>query len=165
MRMVTTTAHKQHLLTVHIVTAVALLGAELGLAALGLAGLGATAPETVYPAAHRMAEWLAAPLAVAALASGIGLLIAGPFSPRTDRWVLAKLAITAVLATLLLTAVIPWLHDASHHALDTGAVDESLRRRLAIAPTAASAALLMNVLFARYKPWRSNRTRTPQEPK
>jgi uncharacterized membrane protein len=162
--MVTATAHNRHLLTVHVVTAVALLGAELGLAALGLAGLGATAPETVYPAAHRIAEWLAAPLAVAALATGIVLLIAGPFSPRTDRWVLAKLAITAVLALLLLAVVIPWLHDASRHAVHTGAVDGSLRRRLAIAPTTASAALLINVLLARYKPWRSNRTRTPQEP-
>jgi hypothetical protein len=162
--MVTINTHRRHLLTLHLVAAVALLGVDLVLAALGLAGLGEPAPQTVYPAAHRVGEWLAAPLAVAALITGIGLLLAGPFSLRTDRWALAKLAITVMLATLLLTAVIPWLHDASHHAVETGDVDDSVRRRLAIAPTAASAALLINVLLARYKPGRSNRTQTLQEP-
>jgi hypothetical protein len=161
--MVTANTHRRHLLTFHIVTAVSLLGVDLVLAALGLAGLGETTPKTVYPAAHRVGEWVAAPLAVAALITGIGLLLAGPFSLRTDRWALAKLAITVMLATLLLTAVVPWLHDASHHALETGDVDDSLRRRLAIAPTAASAVLLTNVLLARYKPRRSDCTQTLQE--
>jgi hypothetical protein len=97
------------------------------------------------------------------LVTGLGLLLFGPFSIRTDRWLASKLAITVVLTTLLLTTVIPWLHDASELALATGDVGDSLRRRLAIAPTAASAALLINVLLARYKPWRSKRTRTHKE--
>jgi hypothetical protein len=157
--MVTKPAHRRHLLTLHLVTAIALLGVDVVLAALGLAGLGDSAPETVYPAAARIGEWLAAPLAVAALVTGVGLLLVGPLSLRTDRWVAAKLAITVVLAALLLAAVIPWLHEAGERALETGAVGDSLRRRLAIAPTAASAALLINVLLARHKPWRSTRTR------
>ena len=162
--MVTTAAHRRHLLTIHIVAAVALLGIDLVLTALGLAALGGTNPETVYPAAHRVGEWLAVPFALAAVVTGLGLLLFGPFSLRTDLWVAAKLAITAVLSILLLTAVIPWLHDASELALQTGEVGDSLRRRLAIAPAAASAALLINVLLARYKPRRSKRPRIQQEP-
>ena len=161
--MVTTTSHRRHLLTVHIVVAVTLLGVDLVLAALGFAGLGATDPLTVYPAAHRVGEWLAAPLAVTALVTGLGLLLTGRLSLRADRWVTAKLAITVVLASLLLIAVIPWLHDASRAALATGDVSDGIRRRLAIAPSAASAALLFNVLLARYKPGRSERTRPGEE--
>jgi hypothetical protein len=162
--MVTTADHRRHLLTIHIVTAVALLGIDLVLAVLGLAGLGGTDPETVYPAAHRVGEWLAAPFAIAAIVTGLGLLLTGPFSLRNDLWVAAKLAITAVLSILLLTAVIPWLHDASELAVETGEVGDSLRRRLAIAPAAASAALLINVLLVRYKPRRSKRPRIQREP-
>jgi hypothetical protein len=161
--MATKPAHGRHLLTLHLVTAIALLGVDVVLAALGLAGLGDSAPETIYPAADRIAEWLAGPLALAALVTGLGLLLVGPVSLRTNRWVAVKLAITVVLVALLLTAVIPWLHDASERALETRDVGDSLRRRLAIAPTAASAALLINVLLARYKPWRSAPTRTSQE--
>jgi uncharacterized membrane protein len=162
--MVTTPARRRHLLTLHLVSAVALLGVDLVLATLGVAGLGDANPETIYPAARRVGEWLAGPLAVAALVTGLGLLLASPLSLRSDRWVAAKLAITLLLATLLLTAVIPWLRDASEAALETGHVGDALRRRLAIAPAAASAALLINVLLGRYKPWRSNRTRTVRKP-
>jgi hypothetical protein len=88
--MVTTPAHRRHLLTLHLVSAIALLGVDLVLAVLGLAGLGASAPETIYPAADRIGEWLAAPLALACLVTGLGLLLVGPFSLRTNRWVAAK---------------------------------------------------------------------------
>jgi hypothetical protein len=151
----TAMTHRRHLVTIHIVTAVALLGVDLALAALGLAGVGETSAETIYPAAHRLGEWLAAPLAVAVLVTGVGLLLTGHVSLRTDRWAAAKLAITLGLATLLLTTVIPWLHEASQVAVDTGDVSDSLRRRLAIAPAAASAALLVNIVLARYRPWRA----------
>jgi hypothetical protein len=155
---VTVTSHRRHLLnrrhllTIHIIAAVALLGVDLVLAALGLAGLGDAAPESVYPAAHLVGRWLAAPFALAALVTGLGVLLAGPFSLRSDRWVPAKLTVTVALAALLLMAVIPWLREASQQALLTGEVGDSLQRRLAIAPTAASAALLINVLLGRYKP-------------
>ena len=91
----------------------ALLGVDLVLAALGLAGLGDPAPESVYPAAHLVGRWLAAPFALAALVTGLGVLLAGPFSLRSDRWVLAKLTVTAaLLINVILGRYEPWLSPA-----------------------------------------------------
>ena len=156
--MVTTGSRRTHLLTVHIVAALALLGVDVVLALLGIVGLGDTDPATVYPAAHRIGEWLAAPLAVTALVTGVGLVAGGAASLRTDRWAAAKLVVTVVLAAMLVAAVVPWLHEASREALAAGDVEDAMRRRLALAPAGASAALLLNVVLGRYKPWRGGRS-------
>ena len=156
--MVTTGSRRSHLLTVHIVAALALLGVDVVLALLGIVGLGDTDPATVYPAAHRIGEWLAVPLAVTALVTGVGLVAGGAASLRTDRWAAAKLVVTVVLAAMLLAAVVPWLHEAGREALGAGEVTDAMRRRLALAPAGASAALLLNAVLGRYKPWRSGRS-------
>jgi hypothetical protein len=64
------------LLTVHVATAVSVLGTDLVLLVLGISSVRAADPQTVYPAADLIATWVLAPLAILALYSGVllGLL-------------------------------------------------------------------------------------------
>ena len=59
------------LLTVHVAATVSLLGADLALLALGISGARGADPQTVYPAARLVGTWLAAPLALTSLATGL----------------------------------------------------------------------------------------------
>ena len=64
------------LLTVHVATAVSVLGTDLVLLVLGISSVRGADPQTVYPAADLIATWVLAPLAILALGSGVllGLL-------------------------------------------------------------------------------------------
>jgi hypothetical protein len=64
------------LLTVHVATAVSVLGTDLVLLVLGISSVRGADPQTVYPAADLIATWVLAPLAILALYSGVllGLL-------------------------------------------------------------------------------------------
>ncbi|HEU4630989.1 MAG TPA: hypothetical protein VFS08_14660 [Gemmatimonadaceae bacterium] len=145
------------LLAVHVATTVSVLGADLTLLALGVAGAAGADPLTVYPAAHRIGAWLVAPLAVAALGTGLLLGATTRWGLVTYWWVAIKLAITTALTAVVLLVLVPALGRAADaatlpaaHAL-TGAA----RLRLAVAPAAASALLALNVALAVYKPrWR-----------
>src|SRR5918994_6528651 len=59
------------LLTVHVATAVSVLGTDLVLLVLGISSVRAADPQTVYPAADLIATWVLAPLAILALGSGV----------------------------------------------------------------------------------------------
>jgi hypothetical protein len=49
------------LLTIHVVSAVSVLGTDLVLLVLGISSMRGADPQTVYPAAHLVATWLLAP--------------------------------------------------------------------------------------------------------
>ena len=67
---------RKPLLTVHVATAVSVLGTDLVLLVLGISSVRGADPQTMYPAAHLVAGWLLAPHAVVALGTGVllGLL-------------------------------------------------------------------------------------------
>ena len=142
------------LLTIHVTATVAVLGADLALLALGIAGLRGTDPRTVYPAAHLVGQWLAAPLAVASLASGVLLAATTTFKPFRHRWVTIKGSITVVLTGLLLAVLVPGLGRAGDAATATppDPVTHTQQILFVLAPAGAAVLLAVNVALGMYKP-------------
>jgi hypothetical protein len=55
------TPWRKLLLTLHVATAVSVLGTDLVLLVLGISSVRGAEPQTIYPAAHLVATWLLAP--------------------------------------------------------------------------------------------------------
>ena len=143
------------LLSVHIATAVSVLGTDVVLLALGIAGLRGASPETIYPAARLVGAWLVAPLAVTALASGVLLGLLTPWGLLRYWWVTIKLAITAVLTAVVLFVLIPRLSVAADNATAGVQFTDADRVPLVAAPVVAVTLLGLNVVLAVFKPrWR-----------
>ena len=141
----------------HVAAAVSLLGADLTLLALNISAARGADPRTVYPAARLIATWLAAPLAVVSLGTGLLQGLTTSWGLVRHSWVTVKLAITALLTVVLLLVLVPALGRVAD--LATGPtpqlISNAQRQRLAIAPTAAAALLTLNIVLAIYKPrWR-----------
>lgn len=152
-RMSLTSSHHKALLTLHVTTAVGVLGADLALLTLDIAGARGVDPATIYPAAQTLGEWLIAPLAVAALFTGILLAALSDWGLWRYLWVATKLSITAVLTILVFALVLPKLGSAAQDATAAGhAVVQSKRTLLEIIPIVASTLLLVNVALAVTKP-------------
>jgi hypothetical protein len=138
------------LLTVHIVASVGAIGAAAVLLALGIAGLRGADPRTVYPAAHLVEAWIIAPLAVTALGTGLAQALLSRWDPRRHRWVMIKLVIT----TLLTAAVFLVLEPGLAAAATADPVTDAQRLRVAVAPAAACALLILNAVLGLAKPGR-----------
>lgn len=141
----------------HVAVTVSVLGADLVLLLLGAAGLAGADPLTVYPAAHLIAVWLIAPLAVASLGTGLLLGLLTPWGLFRYWWVTIKLALTAVLTGAVLFVLVPRLAAMANAV--TGPSPEVLtgaqRMLLAVVPVAASTLLLLALALAVFKPgWR-----------
>jgi uncharacterized membrane protein len=144
------------LIILHIVTTVSLLGADLTLAVLAVAAATGAQPQSIYPAASLIAKWVAAPLAVLSLGSGIALTASSRYGVVKNWWVLVKLTTTSVLAFALLLLLVPGLSNAAELA---AAFPESItsaqRVRLAVAPAIAAGLLMLNAILGVYKPERA----------
>ena len=139
------------LLTLHVATGVSVLGTDLVLLVLGISSVRGADPQTIYPAAHLVATWLLAPLAFAALGTGVllGLL--------RYWWVTIKLALTAILTGVILFVLVPRLGVAADAAtaLNPRPFTEAERLPLVVAPAAGVTFLILIVGLAIYKPpWR-----------
>jgi hypothetical protein len=152
------------LLTGHVAVSVSLLGTAVILLGLGVAGLRGADPRTVYPAAHLVAAWVIAPLAVLALGSGVLQAVLTGWGLRTHWWVTTKLAITASTAAVVIFLLEPRLAATSAAAMagDTFATAERLP--LVIAPAIAAALLVLNVALGVYKPGRRQRSPAKASP-
>jgi hypothetical protein len=151
------------LLVAHVAATVSLLGADLALLALDISGARGADPRTVYPAARLIVTWLAAPLAVVALGSGLLQGLTTSWGLVRHGWVTVKLAITALLTVVLLLVLVPALGRVADLAtsLTPQLISHAQRLRLAIAPAAAAALLTLNIVLALYKPrWRVGARRT-----
>jgi hypothetical protein len=145
------------LLTIHVSTAVSIIGATLSLIALGIAGLRGEDPATVYPALSMVESWVTAPLAIAALGSGLLLALLSEWGLVTYWWVAIKFTLTTVLTVLIFTVVIPGLAAAADSA--TGVSSEPLtdaqQFRIVLIPAVATTLLVLNAALGLYKPrWR-----------
>lgn len=144
------------LVTAHLIMTVALLGADLALLALGVTGLHGADPNAVYPAAHEIAAWIVAPLAVGALGSGLVLALASSWGLVTYGWITFKLVATSVLMAVLLLVLVPALARATDAP---AALTAAQRLKFVIGPAVASVVVLANSLLGRYKPrWRLRAT-------
>ncbi|MCA1718881.1 MAG: hypothetical protein LC781_19330 [Actinobacteria bacterium] len=95
------------LLTVHVATAVSVLGTDLVLLVLGISSVRGADPRTIYPAADLIATWLLAPLAVVALGTGVLLGLLTRWGLFRYWWVTIKLTLTAILTGVILFVLVP----------------------------------------------------------
>jgi hypothetical protein len=145
------------LLTAHVAAAVSVLGTDLALVLLGISSVGGANPQTIYPAADLIATWLLAPLALVALGTGVLLGVLTQWGLLKYWWVTIKLALTAILTSVILFVLVPRLGAAADTAtaLDPSPFTTAERLPLVIAPAAGVTLLILIVALAIYKPpWR-----------
>ena len=136
---------RKFMLTVHVITAVSMLGTDLALLVLGFSSVRGADPQTIYPAAHLVATRLLAPLAIVALGTGVLLGLLTQWGLLRYWWVTIKLALTAILTTIILFVLVPRL----------GVAADAERLPLLVAPAAGVTLLILIVALAIYKPpWR-----------
>ena len=145
------------LLTLHVATAVSVLGTDLVLLVLGISSVRGADPQTIYPAAQLVATWLLAPLALVALGTGVLLGLLTQWGLLRYWWVTIKLALTAILTAVILFVLVPRLGVAADAAtaLNPRPFTEAERLPLVVAPAAGVTFLILIVGLASYKPpWR-----------
>jgi hypothetical protein len=143
------------LLTVHISTAVGLVGVSVVIVTLGLVGLGEAAPETVYPALHTVAKFALVPLELLALATGLAQVYLSGYGLLRPRWVTAKLLITAILTAVAILVVVPGLGRAAEAATTTPAgVTEVQQLTAVVTPAIALALFVLATTLGVFKPTR-----------
>lgn len=150
---------RKALLTLHLVTSLGWLGADLVLLTLGIAGLRGADPEVVYPTAGLLVTYLFAPLSVAVWLIGVVSALTTPWGLLRWRWVLVKFGITTVMLGLVLLLLAPRIR----HLGELGAAASThLRVDLVVAPTISTTLLLIATVLSTYKPWgRLRRTAGP----
>ncbi|MPZ82378.1 MAG: hypothetical protein GEV28_19055 [Actinophytocola sp.] len=149
---------RRPLLIVHIAASAGLIGTALVLVALGVSGVRGTDPRTVYPAAHLMEVWVAAPLAVIALGTGVLQATLSGWGLIRHWWITVKLASTAGFTVVIFLVIIPRLSAVAADAVAGNAFTTAERLPLAVVPAAATALLVVNVALGVLKP---SRTRVP----
>jgi hypothetical protein len=126
------------LLTIHVVSAVSVLGTDLVLLVLGISSMRGADPQTVYPAAHLVATWLLAPLAVLALGTGVLQGLLTQWGLLRYWWVTIKLSLTPILTGVILFVLVPRLGMTANAAtaLNPSSFTAAERLPLVVAPAA-----------------------------
>ncbi len=148
---------RKPLLTLHVATAVSVLGTDLVLLVLGISSVRGADPQTIYPAAHLVATWVLAPLAALALGTGVLLGLLTQWGLLRYWWVTIKLTLTAILTGVILFVLVPRLGLAAHAATtpEPSPFTNAERLPLLVAPAAGVTLLILMVVLAIYKPgWR-----------
>lgn len=147
-------------LTVHVATAVGLIGVDLVVLSLGISGLRGSDPATVYPAMHTVASTVLAPMAILALAVGVVQGLLGRYGLFRHWWVTAKLVVTTALTALVLAVVVPGLGRAADSAtgLSAEALTDGQRAAFVVTPSVTFVLLVLMVVLGMYKPTRRRRT-------
>ncbi len=154
------------LLTVHVVVAVGVIGADLSVITLGITGLASGSPELIrasYLVMGLLAETVLLPLALAAPLTGILLALGSPWGLARYYWVLTKLALTITLVTALVFVLRPRINQAAAETLRISLAELATTGvgQVGVAVTVGIAAALL-VLFtivalAVFKPWGQTR--------
>ncbi|MFE9205157.1 hypothetical protein [Micromonospora sp. NPDC006431] len=141
---------RKALLTLHLVTSLGWLGADLVLVTLGIAGLRGADPEVVYPAAGLLVTYLFAPLSVAVWLVGLASALLTPWGLLRWRWVLVKFAITTGMLGLVLLLLTPTVRGLAELGPELATRD---RLDLVIPPAVSSSLLILMTVLSTYKPW------------
>ncbi|MGC5319207.1 hypothetical protein ACPXB5_10760 [Micromonospora arida] len=141
---------RKALLTLHLVTSLGWLGADLVLLTLGIAVQRGADPAVVYPVMALVGTMLFAPLSVLVWLIGVASSLLTPWGLLRHRWVLVKLLLTTVMVGLVLFLLTPNLRHA-------GAVGAALPARdrtdLVIAPAVSTSLMIIATVLSTYKPW------------
>lgn len=149
---------RKALLTLHLVTSLGWLGADLVLLTLGVAVLRGADPDVVYPVAALVGTALFAPLSVVVWVVGVLSALLTPWGLLRHRWVLVKLLITTVMVLLVLFLLTPNLRAAGELG---AALPPGDRADLVIAPTVSTSLMVVATVLSTYKPWGRLRRATP----
>ncbi|MEU7752900.1 hypothetical protein AB0B57_18495 [Micromonospora sp. NPDC049101] len=143
-------AARKGLLTLHLVTSLGWLGADLVLLTLGIAVQRGADPAVLYPVGALVGTVLFAPLSVLVWLIGVASALLTPWGLVRYRWVLVKLVLTTVMAGLVLFLLTPNLRHAGELGAALPARD---RADLVIAPAVSTTLLLIATVLSTYKPW------------
>ncbi|MCW3814114.1 hypothetical protein ONA91_06545 [Micromonospora sp. DR5-3] len=141
---------RKALLTLHLVTSLGWLGADLVLLTLGIAGLRGADPGVVYPAAGLLVTYLFAPLSVAVWLIGLVSALLTPWGLLRWRWVLVKFAISTGMLGLVLLLLTPTVRGLGELGPELATGD---RLDLVIPPAVSSSLLILMTVLSTYKPW------------
>lgn len=145
------------MLTVHLTTSVAWLGAVIAFLGLALAGWRAVDPPAMQAAYLSMETitWFAiVPLALASPVSGMVQALQTPWGLLKHHWVLIKLLITVVATLILLVHLRPIGHlaDAVRDATLVHGPLEGMRLQMVADAAAAIVALSIATVLSIFKP-------------
>ncbi|WP_433114620.1 hypothetical protein [Micromonospora sp. CA-246542] len=152
---------RKALLTLHLVTSLGWLGADLVLLTLGIAAQRGADPAVLYPVAGLVGTVLFAPLSVLVWLVGVASALLTPWGLLRYRWVVIKLVITTVMVGLVLFLLTPNLRHAGALGAALPARD---RADLVIAPAVSTSLMIIATVLSTYKPWgrRPARPRRPE---
>ncbi|MGW2624894.1 hypothetical protein [Micromonospora taraxaci] len=141
---------RKALLTLHLVTSLGWLGADLVLLTLGIAVQRGADPAVFYPVGAVVGTVLFAPLSVLVWLIGVVSAVLTPWGLLRYRWVLVKLVITTVMVGLVLFLLTPNLRHAGTLGAALPARD---RADLVIAPAVSTTLMIITTVLSTYKPW------------
>jgi hypothetical protein len=147
---------RKALLTLHVVSSVGWLGADMVLLTLSIAGRTGADPAVVYPAIGLVGSVLLVPISVLSWLVGVASALLTRWGVLRHWWVVVKLAVTTILTTLVLLALWPGLRQATALGAD---LPQETRDQLLIAPSVSFVALIALTAISAYKPWGRTRRR------
>ncbi|GAA0505734.1 hypothetical protein GCM10011581_32170 [Saccharopolyspora subtropica] len=149
-------------LTVHVIASVAWIGGSACLLVLGLTGLLADDPQVqraAYIADGALGAWVARPVSILALVSGVLISVGTKWGLFRYWWVLISLVATAAMTAAVTFQLAPRLIRAGESALaappgaDVVAAVGPDAASLVVAPSVALVALSIVTALNVYKPW------------
>jgi uncharacterized membrane protein len=151
-------ALRKSLLALHLVASIGWMGSDLGLLVLGWVGMRTSDPglrRAAYLVLAPLGTWLAVPLSLLALVTGILLGLGTRWGLFRYLWVVVSLVMTLAMVVLVLLVLNPSLHSAAHDAARSagGTPDATARRQLIVAPTMAFLLLSTVTVINVFKPW------------
>ncbi len=141
---------RKALLTLHVVSSVGWLGADMVLLTLSIAGRNGADPAVVYPAIGLVGSALLVPISVLSWLVGVVSGLVTRWGVLRHWWVVVKLGVTTILTTLVLFALWPGLREATELG---AALPQETRDQLLIAPSVSFVALVALTAISAYKPW------------
>ncbi len=142
--------YRRLFLVLHVGASVGWLGAEAVLLVLTAAALAGADRHVAYPAAALAGGLLILPLALLSWLSGVVIAVGTRWGLLTHWWVVTKLALTTLMAVLVVFVLVPGLRTVG---ADPDAVTPATARQLVVAPSVATSLLLVNLVLSVYKPW------------
>ena len=145
------------MLTLHLVTALGLIGIASVLSALGAAGWSGADPETIYPAMSLVARAVLTPLIILALVVGITQALIVGYGLTRHWWVTTKLGILSALVLVEVAVVLPGLGRAAGAATAGQEVTTAQQITATLAPAAAMILMLVAASLGVFKPGPAHR--------
>ncbi|MDT0342192.1 DUF2269 domain-containing protein [Streptomyces litchfieldiae] len=141
-------------LVAHVVVSVGWLGLTLCLLVLAITGAAtgsAATAEAAYRAMRIFGDWLVAPLALSALATGLVLSLGTHWGLVRHRWVLVKFVLTLITATASIFALRAGINEAAAEVTAGRPVPDA--GGLVVPPTVALVTYLFMTAVSVLKPW------------